>query len=73
MVVRPNLFEAIPLSRGMPCTRRTRCVHGDRASLGREARARRGGALQTDHRVTPWHAVHAVLKGVLYAPFLLLR
>ena len=42
------------LVRGMPCTR---CAHGDRPSLGREARAGRGGALQTDHRVTPWHAV----------------
>ena len=46
---------------GMP---RTRCAHRDRPSLGREARAGRGGALQTDHRVTPWHAVHAVRKGV---------
>ena len=32
----------------MPCTR---CAHGDRPSLGREARAARGGALQTNHRV----------------------
>ena len=40
----------------------TRCAHGDRPSLGREARAGRGGALQTDHRVTPWHGVHAVRK-----------
>ena len=38
----------------------TWCTHGDRPSRGREARAGRGGALQTSHRVTPWHAVHGV-------------
>ena len=41
----------------------------DRPALGREARAGRGGALQTGHRVTVWHAVHVVhaaRKGVPY-------
>ena len=52
------------MAEGMPYPWCTRCAHGDRPSLRREARAGRGGALQTDHRVTPWHAAHAVRKGV---------
>ena len=42
--------------KGMPCTR---CAHKDRPYLAREARAGRGGALQTNHRLTPWRAVRA--------------